>query len=128
MSALLNLNFLGAGKVLFSVFIVSIPFLFGLLYAGFATANKNGLSTFGLVTIIFSTVLSLIVFVQINNRLKSGVGNYPLLLWTASFLFLLLGIILVSFSYENIYTCSINKSENKNKNKNSPKPIKNIKN
>ena len=126
MSALFQGDILSNSKVFLSVFITSLPFLLGLLYAGFATTNNNELSTFGLIIIIFSTVLSLIVFVQINNRLKSGEGNYPLLLWTASFLFLLLGIIIVSFSYKNIYTCSINKSENKNKN--SPKPIKNIKN
>jgi len=127
MSALFEGGIFSNNKVLFSVFITSIPFLLGLLYAGFATTNSNELSTAGLIVIIFSTVLNLIVFVQINNRLKSGVGNYPLLLWTASFLFLLLGIIIVSFSYKNMYTCSIiNKS--KNENKNSSKPIKNIKN
>lgn len=112
---------LRSSKDWFSAFITSTPFLLGLIYAGFATTNNNEASTAGIIVISLSAVLNIIVFVQINNRLQSGKGNYPLLLWTASFLFLLLGIILVSFSYKNIYSCSIiNKSETENKNSSKP--------
>ncbi|MCP4485437.1 MAG: hypothetical protein GY932_08100 [Arcobacter sp.] len=121
MSALFEGDILSKSKVWLSVFITSVPFLLGLLYAGFATTNNNEASTLGLSVISLSTVLNIIVFVQINNRLNSGTQNYPLLLWTASFLFLLLGIIIVSFSYKNIYTCSIiNKEETTNKNSEKP--------
>jgi hypothetical protein len=103
-------NLVDNSKFWFATLIISSPFILALFYAGFATANKDFdsvSSIFGLVLIGLSSIMNIIVFVTINNRLKRNNSTFPLRLWTASFILLLVGVLVISFSYKNMYTCNL---------------------
>jgi hypothetical protein len=107
-------GFLDNSKFWLSTFVISIPFILALFYAGLTTASKSAdsiTSMVGLILVGLSTVLNIIVFVTINYRLRKNINTFPLQIWTASFVVLLLGVIVVSSSYKNVYTCSLNTSK-----------------